>query len=132
MLYNGGMVKLVHRLPKSWDDAEIKTFCPTRICLGHHIFDGLLDTVDGDYGGFYVLTDDLLGEHRQAEGHEILTWADAAEVVFHFPKKEFTVTCRVQGCWIDKEGLFAYMRLKFPDVDLPARQQLDNWMVQLW
>lgn len=118
--------------PKSLVDAEIQTFCPTRICLGHHVFDGLLDTVEGDYGGFYVLTDDMLSSHRQEEGMDMLLWAVEAEVVFHHPRREITVPCRVQGCWVDKDGLLAYLRVKFPAENQPSRRALDDWMAMLW
>jgi hypothetical protein len=120
------------KFPKSYEDAEIQTFCPTRICLGHHVFDGLFDSMEGDYGGFYLLTDELALAQRQEEGLGLLQSADEAEVVFHHPNRELAVPCKVQGYWVDGDGLLAYLRVKFPTGDAPMRRQLDHWLAMLW
>jgi hypothetical protein len=132
VLYNESMFEAQNQIPKSLEDAEIKTFCPTRIGLGHHIFDGLLDTIDGDYGGFYVLTDEALVDDEGERSRDLLVSAEVAEVVFQQMHQEFTVPCVVQGCWIDQDGLVAYLKVKFPLPDQPARQKLNHWMSMLW
>jgi hypothetical protein len=132
VLYNESMTPVERKFPKSYEDAEIQTFCPTRICLGHHVFDGLFDSMEGDYGGFYVLTDDLLRSQRQEESWGLLQSADEAEVVFHHPLRDLAIPCRVQGCWVDSDGLLAYVRVKFPNGDEPTRRQLDHWIAMLW
>jgi hypothetical protein len=132
VLYNESMVEAKNQIPKSLEDAEIKTFCPTRICLGHHIFDGLLDSIDGDYGGFYVLTDDAPLESNDIGNQSLLFKAQSAEVVFQQVSHELTVPCTVQGCWVDQDGLLAYLKVKFPLSDQPVRQKLNHWMARLW
>lgn len=120
------------KFPKSYDDAEIQTFCPTRICVGHHVFDGLFDSLQGDFGGFYVLTDELTRLQRQDEGRGLLQSAEKAEVVFHHPHCDLTIPCTVQGYWVDGEGLLAHITVKFPADDRALRQKLDDWLAQLW
>jgi hypothetical protein len=132
VLYNESMFPGENQIPKSLEDAEIKTFCPTRIRLGHLIFDGLLDSIDGDYGGFYVLTDEVLAEEGAAGNREALVSAESAEVVFQQMAHEWKVPCLIQGCWVDQDGLLAYLKVKFPLQGQPARQRLNHWMSTLW
>lgn len=120
------------KFPKSYDDAEIQTFCPTRICVGHHVFDGLFDSLQGDFGGFYVLTDELARLQRQDEGRDLLQSAERAEVVFSHPHCDLTIPCSVHGHWVDGDGLLAYIKVKFPEGDASTREKLDQWLARLW
>ncbi len=121
----------LHQIPKSPAESEIQTFCPIRICLGHHIFDALLDSVDGEYGGFYVLTDELAVKDNDNQDRTFLLDAAQAEVIFHQGEKTLSTLCRIQVCWLDPDGLLAYMRVKFL-THQPMRHQWEHWMRMLW
>jgi len=117
---------------KSLSGEDIQTFCPAKICLGHHVFDGLLDSVDGDYGGLYLMTDDLQILHRGGELEGLLSISQEAEISFHHAVLDGPIPCQIQGSWQDEDGLLAYVRVRFPKQGGPERSALDALLATWW
>jgi|GEM_PF-5721039 len=113
-------------------EADIQTFCPIRICLGHHLFDGVLDSVAGETCNLYVLTEELLLGERLAEGRALLESAENAEILVNYPDPSTSIPCRVVDCWADEEGLVAYLRLHCDSNNPNIRHQFKEWMAKVW
>jgi hypothetical protein len=110
---------------------EISTFCPVRIYLANRRFDGLLDTLDGKGGSFYLLTDNDLPQSGSRERAD-LQRETRGELAIGSLENELRIPCRVRGMRIDEDGLFAYLGLDFRISEDAVRRRLDEFIASLW
>lgn len=110
---------------------EISIFCPVRLYMANRRFDGLLDTLDGKGGSFFVLTDDDASSSSLLQSME-MKMDTRGELALGAGANEIRIPFRVRGMRIDEDGLYAYAGLDFLLAGDADKRRLEGFVASLW
>ena len=129
--------RIIQNLPNprekriSKNSEEVSIFCPVRFYLGSRHFDGLLDTIDGKGGTFFLLTEDE-PPYPGTEIRESFQTETRGDLILGQGANGLQIPCRVRGIRLDADGLFAYIGLHFIIENEAEKNRLDEFIASLW